>query len=132
MAIFEFTDTTYIEAVWFVGDGESCDWMAVMFRDALKSPWRVKYRFRYYAGPDPDDPNDTKHVYELKLKDGEAVQKLFDAADFVSWMTLKNFGAGAQRWHGVIRGNMDAFAHWMQQQPFAHYRVATTEPKDVQ
>ena len=23
MAIFEFTDTTYIEAVWFVGDGDT-------------------------------------------------------------------------------------------------------------
>jgi hypothetical protein len=62
-AIFDFIEGRYVSAIWFVGGEGSKDWMACLYRDLPDGPWTLVYRFRYYAGPDPNDPKDRKNSY---------------------------------------------------------------------
>ncbi len=63
--IFELTETSYVEAVWYVAWTDK-DWMAMVYRDTPEAPWRATYRFRYYRDSEAFQSDDEKSIYDVK------------------------------------------------------------------
>lgn len=59
--------STYIHGMWFVGDGQSRDYFAKLFKADGK--WTLEYRFRYYADDQHHDSKDVKNWYTAKMRD---------------------------------------------------------------
>ena len=66
MAIFEFDERSYIQAVWYCA-WDQTDWMAVLFREG-SGPWTLRYRFRYYVDDRALDSDDRKSVTDVVAK----------------------------------------------------------------
>ena len=67
----EFKDGRYFESVYFLGT-DGWDFHGALYKDG-DGPWIVQYRFRYYAGDEPDDARDRKNWYAWQAKDGTSV-----------------------------------------------------------
>ncbi len=81
--IFDFTDATYVEAIWLVA-WEQTDWMAIVFRENADAPWQGKYRFRYYPDGDAFGSQDEKSGASVKPKSTDEAERarlcdVFDA-----------------------------------------------------
>ncbi len=125
--IFDLTETTYIEAVWYVSWPDA-DWMAMVYRDTPEAPWRATYRFRYYKDAEAWQSQDEKAIYEIRAKDGaaETVTKLAAGFDAVSAEIARQ--QQGQRWIMVVRGSADRFTDLLVKQPWAHVKVTPKAP----
>lgn len=119
-----FTDTTYVEAVWYVACA-GFDVMGNVYRDAPDQPWRAYYRFRYYnpESKDPFDQKDRKSSYSAVAPDGsdESRQRVLEAFDFLFGMMATQMGTQVQK--VIVRGGFDAFQREMSKQPWAHIKM---------
>ena len=61
-AVIHFTETSYVDAVWFV-PFPGGDWMAVIFRDDATGPWLLRYRFRHHVDRKIFGSADVKNWY---------------------------------------------------------------------
>ena len=55
----------YVDSIYFVGDGETMDYLARLYRRDGE-PWTISYRFRYYKS---FKSKDEKRWYEAKGED---------------------------------------------------------------
>jgi hypothetical protein len=60
--MFEFTEKTYVDSIWYISDKETGDWMGCIYRQD-DGPWVFRYRFRYYKDHKAFESDDEKHWY---------------------------------------------------------------------
>lgn len=118
-----FTETSYIEAVWYVA-GEGFDVLGNVYQDAPGQAWRAYYRFRYYnpESVNPFDQKDRKSSYSATAVDGssESRDKLSAAFDFVFGCMAESMKSVVQK--VVIRGDSEAFQREMSKRAWAHIK----------
>lgn len=131
--IFNLTETSYIEAVWFVSWRDT-DWMALVYRDSAEAPWRLTYRFRYYAPGRTDafQSGDKKSVYDARTKDGSDASRVsaVDVCDRAAAALVKDAGATCSK--VIVQGDTDRYTDLLVKQPWAHIKVAAPAPGGTQ
>lgn len=135
-AIFEFTDTTFIEMVWFVAfhvtGPQSNDWLAVLYKDEPGAPWRLTTRMRLSDGGDAFSPADTKDSFDVVARDGSAAA----AADYTRRVNLIYDALRADPQHRgrrvLIRGDVDRFVRLMRKEKWFHGRIVLGGPERPQ
>ncbi len=136
MAIFEFTDTSFIEAFWSVwmrnqrGDLYG-DLLAVLYRDTADAPWQLTARYRLYLDDQTWNSKDKKMSYTITAKTDPAS----DAAAASLGQQMDGFAANLSpdptcRTKVVVHGNQEAFVRLFR--PFAHSMVLPKEPERPQ
>lgn len=128
--IFDFTSTTYIDHMWFVG-GPGVDWMAVLYRDTPDAVWRLTCRFRYHHSEEAFDGKDRKRVYEMTAPTGEG-DKLRQVTEDIAITLQQKMGAEADLTSLSIQGNSETFIHILSKQSFAHVKVIEKESGTIQ
>ncbi len=128
--IFDLTETSYIEAAWFVA-WEMTDWMALVYRDTPEGPWRATYRFRYYADgarTDAFDSDDRKSGYHIRAKDGtpETRDRLVHTLDLLAARMVEE--KHARLWKLDVQGDTDRYTDLLVTQPWAHVKVSPKMP----
>jgi hypothetical protein len=89
-------EPTYYHGIWFVGDGQTGDWMAKLFKREGK--WVLDYRFRYYdkdnPGNGPHSGKDRKSWYSCVGSDDsdEQLEKIVEAANKVAAFCALHYG----------------------------------------
>ena len=87
---------TYYYGIWFVGDGESQDWLGKLFKEGGKSIF--EFRFRYYNEEEPDNKpfsgKDRKNWYQCKAKDDSegTLNSLLPIVEAAATMTGARYG----------------------------------------
>jgi hypothetical protein len=113
------TDTSYVEAVWYV-EMAGGNWLACVYRDADGAPWKMTYRLRWYADGKLEGSADRRAGGEVTAVDSSDASRdeLVAGADHVS-RSLEDEAHG-KRWQIVVRGRADAFQAAMRQAPWSH------------
>lgn len=127
MAIFETDTDTHVEHVWFVSLGGRGDVMGMLYRQPGE-PWIARMRTRFYHGPDPDDPDDRKQVFEVRRLPDEtddafrdrARSKLQEMVDLLAAM-------GGEVWSLAV-GGRQTLAEALEGMPWAHTRLSAPGP----
>lgn len=119
--IFNFTDSTWVEVIWYVTITGS-DLLGVLFRELPHGPWQLRYRFRHYTDERVWDDDDVKHVYDINPDpdDSQAVvkEKLMRAFDAITEAGAKQFGGEIFRI--VVRGHAKKAIKILSRQAWAH------------
>jgi hypothetical protein len=130
MAIFDQGGpSAEYDTVWFVSDG-TMDWSAILRRESRADPWELRYRFRYYRGPDAWDGRDIKNEYVVIHGDR---QRLRDAADLCCQGIMAQLGPGARRWKVPVRGDYRQLIERLKPQPWFHTKTIQVDgaPPDL-
>jgi hypothetical protein len=121
-AIFEFTDDTWVELIWYVPVEGKFDFLACLFREPASGPWQLRCRFRHYDDDLAWDGHDHKSVYDIVAtrEDDPATikQKLIETADMTSVAGAKEFGAEVHRI--VVRGHARKAIKLLSRQSWTH------------
>lgn len=125
--IFDLTETSYVETVWFVA-WPGADWMAIVYRDTKDGPWRATFRWHYMAGVDRDDCG-TKSAYEHTGADTSEAKRrklveVYDTIANVICATKKG-----KKWRVNVQGDQDRFLKLMSQQEWMHIKVLPPDPE---
>ncbi len=122
--IFELTETSYVEAVWYVAWTDK-DWMAMVYRDAPEAPWRATYRFRYYTDSEAFQSDDEKSIYDVKGTDpsDETHARLCIGFDRVMGEMAQDPGVRTCE-KLDIHGDSDRFMKLFTSRSWAHVKVA--------
>lgn len=129
--IFEFTPTTYVDRVWYLS-WEGTDLMACLYRDSSTSPWRLTYRFRYYADAESFNSEDRKSVYELTSPDGEESSRLILMHAFDGLTAVMAEHLHADRTCLVVQGGSEKTLRLLSRQPWGHVRITAPPGNTVQ
>jgi hypothetical protein len=123
MAIFDFTESTWVEIIWYV-PVEDADLLGCLFREPADGPWQLRFRTRVYDDTDRVwDDNDSKHVFDVtatRLDDPAAVKAEFiSAADRIAENTATAKGGGVVH-RLVVRGHAKKALKMLSRQPWSH------------
>lgn len=119
-AVFVFTEESRIEVFWYV-KAHMLDWMGMVYRDSPTSPWKLTYRFKYYASPDdPSDPNDRRSAYELTVKDPTPEGLIAKTDRMVAIIAERLEGVSSRH---VVGGGTEDLNRVMAGLPFVHARM---------
>lgn len=130
--IFEVTETSYVEAVWYVA-WEHMDWMAMVYRDGPDRPWRATYRFRYYKDNEAWQSEDEKSIYDVKGTDGSDTTREVLAHGFDEVIAAMAQDPGVRTHEKLdIHGDSDRFVELFTSRSWAHVKVAPPTPDGVQ
>lgn len=139
MAIFEFTEDSFIEAVWaaplYDTQGDiTGDILAILYRDTATAPWQVTFRLRRYVDAQTWGSRDEKESYAIRATDDPAAQS---ACDRLTNQTDAFFTQlpGVHRsdiTRLIVHGDTQDFQRAFSRLPFAHTRVMPPAPKGVQ
>jgi hypothetical protein len=127
MAIFDFTETSYIEAVWYVA-WKNADWCGCVFRDGPDRPWRATHRFRHYKDDKTFDSDDEKSVFRIDPPPAANTRDVLVHA-FDTMATAMAVVRGATVHKVRICGGQDRFESVMVKQPWVHRKVVPLPPE---
>lgn len=127
MAI-EFKEGRYFAAVWFVsgivrGTGES--WLCALYRDK-DGPWRITYRFRYYAKDEPQDQGGEASWYEATAKVGATEEDVRLPCEVVAKMSALRMRGTVER-IDLGTDDVDVIFAALAKADWCHVRVEPTQ-----
>lgn len=122
--MLDFSKDRYVVAMWFLGDGETRDMLAMLSRGPGDPPdhFTLQYRFRHYAGTeDPFDDSDRKNWFRagVAAAEVEAETKTDRAVDNFQQLT------GDTLWKLPVHGDGEAAFRILSEAPFAHVKRAS-------
>jgi hypothetical protein len=131
-------DWTYV-GIWYVGgNGMDFDWQACIFKETndpadTKTPWKLKYRFRYYDGDQNKNPfecGDTKNWYTATMPDGTEENRIKGKASADASAQLIAAGAGGEIDYIAIDGPWtDGLMFELMAKPWAHPKLKTSSDR---
>lgn len=113
---------SYYVGFWFVGDGETRDWFAILRRDPGADRFTLDYRFRYYTGDQTKDTfndGDDKSFWTATLPpDASEPAAIEIVAGLVEDLVQKGFGTNPVQ--TLVQGNGEAMIAAFAKAPFVH------------
>lgn len=125
--IFELTETTYVDVIWFCA-WEDTDWMAILSKPTADGKWTLVYRFRYYTPDESVDKvwesNDRKSVYRLQTDATEAKRAKLEATTDALVEQMASIHAPQSRASKLlVRGNAQRAIELLNVQDWAHMKI---------
>ena len=132
----EIKDDSYYVGIWFLGDGETIDWMAVVEREAT-GDHVMHSRFRYYdnTAPDPRDPfngRDEKRGLAAKFPAGHSEELVIRVVDDLIETLIRGGIQPYSKHKLLVGGGGRRFIEVLSQAPFAHMGPRTEPVPNTQ
>ena len=126
----EIREGRYFSHWWFVGDDKTADWMGALWKeDKPGAVWHFDYRFRYYAGSAPDDPDDRKSWYAVTMDATKPEEEVVRSIDMIAMLNEGRFKSKMCK--TVIRSNdVKKIIAAIENEPWMHV-VEESTPEEV-
>jgi len=124
----EIKEDGYYVGIWFLGNGETVDWMAVVEREA-SGDHVIHSRFRFYdnTAPDASDPfngRDEKCMLVARFPSGVSEDHVIRTVDALVEQLIATGITPYSKHKLPVGGNGRAFIEVLSKAPFAHMGTA--------